>query len=152
LLKYSSNEEGQKYFCITKHPAGYSSAEVLPSVMVAHKTKIMNAGAITVFRNIAKRVKICFLAGLPNVKLRLNALILWAYTRIELFQLVFTYLSVTLVSQFRLAHQYLNSVHNNSCLSRCINTADSSVLHCVIIVRVNSIFGSIYATAVFTNY
>jgi len=110
----------------------------------------MNAEAITIFRNITKRVKNCSLAGLPNVKLCLPVLILWAY--IELCQLVFTYMSVKLVSQFRLAHQYLSSVHANSCLSRRINTADSSVLHCVIIVRVNSVFGCIYATEIFTNY
>lgn len=109
----------------------------------------MNAEAITVSRNITKRVKKCSLAGLPNVKLCLHVLIQWAY--IELFQFVFTYLSVKLVSQFRLAHQYLSSVHANSCLSRIINTTDSSVLHCVIIVRVNSNFGSIYATAII-NY
>jgi hypothetical protein len=108
LLKYSSNEERQKYFSIAKRPAVYSSAEVLPSVVVAHKTKIMNAEAITVFRNIAKRVKNFSLVGLPNLKLCLHALILWAY--IELCQLVFTYLSVKLESQFRLAHQYLSSV------------------------------------------
>ena len=150
LLKYSSNEEGQKYFSITKHPARYSSTEVLPSVLVAHETKIMNAEAITVFRYKSKRVKNCSLVGLPYVKLCLHVLILWAY--IVLCQLVFTYLSVKLVTQFRLDHQYFSSVHANICLSRCINTADGSVLHCVIIVRVNSIFGSAYATEGFTNY
>jgi len=56
----------------------------------------MNAEAIMVFRNITKMVKICSLAGLPNVKLCLHVLILWAY--IELCQLVFTYLYVKLVS------------------------------------------------------